>query len=390
MASRQGKVVDLRPWVLAAVAAISPTDPTTALRGGAVVCAVLLLTAIGHWRPGAPDLLAIALTLLAVLSVAWALDPGSTVLSATNQVAVLFIFLCTRAVIRTSNDLSIIAVGYVFGCLYAVYVVLTQNGVSNFAPELADVRYGASGVNLNYLAYCLITGVVVSFLLWGHRFLRLLLLLAAVAMADVSWLAGSRGAALAALCLPLWLLTFRLGPSRAFRILGLIVWTCAATISVGLMDSLLRRVEGETVRATGDLAGRLTTWPIARRIFEDNPIIGVGAGGFARLNPYGIGAHNVILEVGVGLGLAGLLLFIATVYVALISCTSEIETRRRCLLVGSLVVCWTPIYLSGHWDLSPAAWLVLGLFSRLSLVAAPHQTERLGWLPRPAARPGEP
>jgi O-antigen ligase len=271
----------------------------------------------------------------------WAATPINTLVSVRNQVAVLSVFLCVRAVVRSRDDLSIVAAGYVLGCVYAVYLVITENAISSLGIELADVRYGLAGVNLNYLAYSLITGVIVIFLLWRHRFLRLPLLTAGGTIAVGSWLAASRGVALAGLCLVAWLLIYRLAPARSFRFLGLVVVPAAIAVPAELADSLLRQIEGGTSRATGDLSGRLTTWPIAREVFGEDPLIGIGAGGFAGVNPYGIGAHDVVLEIGTGMGIVGLCLFLGTLYTALIKSTRTLEVRRRCLLVGSLIAVWT-------------------------------------------------
>jgi O-antigen ligase len=73
-------------------------------------------------------------------------------------------------------------------------------------------------------------------------------------------------------------------------------------------------------------------------------------------------AHNALLELGVGLGMVGLALFLMTLFAASIIDTRRIvDKRSRSLVTGSLLAVSVPIFLSGHWAQSPAAWLAFGL-----------------------------
>jgi len=74
---------------------------------------------------------------------------------------------------------------------------------------------------------------------------------------------------------------------------------------------------GSAARATGDLAGRLTIWPEARQVFGEHLLVGVGAGGFRAVGTSGIGAHDVVLELGAGLGLVGIALFLGLIVASL-------------------------------------------------------------------------
>lgn len=361
-----------RSWLLAAVAATTPTAPTFALRAGAVVCLLVLVTRLLAWRVSASDVLAIMMATLATLSTTWALNEDVTALSAKNQLAVVAIFLSVRAVARTQRDLGIISAGYLLGCVYGMYLIFKENGSTHFVPELADARYGITGLNFNYLAYSLITGLVIVVFLWQWRKARSVLLLVAAFLLLGVQLSGSRGALIAGGALGLWLILIRLYPrARASGlrwIYTLVVLTIVA-IPAGWMDFVLVTVDNRLARSTGDLAGRLTVWPIARDVFWQHPFTGVGAGGFLAVDPSGIGAHNVVLEVGTGMGILGLSLFAGILFTTLITGTRSLSPNRRPLLLGSLIVAWLPIYLSGHWELSPAAWVVLGIFSRVGYLS---------------------
>jgi len=179
---------------------------------------------------------------------------------------------------------------------------------------------------------------------------------------------GTRGALIAAALVLLWVglrrVSSRVGLSIPVASLSLVAF---ATL-IGLSDGTLRKLDGMTARSTGDLAGRMTIWPYARKSVSLHPFIGVGGGGFQSVNPLGIGAHNVPLEIASGLGLIGLALFIAATYCALMTETRNVEPATRGLLVGVVIAVTGPIMLSGHWELSPASWFALALFSRIGVL----------------------
>jgi O-antigen ligase len=167
------------------------------------------------------------------------------------------------------------------------------------------------------------------------------------------------------MCLTGWILVHRFVPRIGLPALCAAILVAQLGIVTGWADTALRLLDAGTIRSTGDLAGRLASWPLARNVFEEHPVIGVGAGGFRAINPYGIGAHNLFLELGTGLGLVGIVLFVGTVFAALVEGTRTADTRLRNVAIGSLLAAWAPVYMSGHWELSPAAWVAIALFSRL-------------------------
>jgi O-antigen ligase len=180
---------------------------------------------------------------------------------------------------------------------------------------------------------------------------------------------GSRAAVLSAVFLLLWTVGHRFVPRIGIPALCAAIFVAQLGTFTGAVDGALRLVDAGTIRGTGDLAGRLTSWPLARQLFEEHFIVGVGAGGFPAINPYRIGAHNLFLELGTGLGLLGIVLFVGTVFTALVRSTRTVEPRFRNLVIGSLLAAWAPIYLSGHWELSAAAWVAIALFSRITVLA---------------------
>lgn len=360
----------LLAFPLAVVAATAPVNPAFALRTGAGICAAVLLVNASRLRFERADILAVLLSLLYATSALWSESPGATIHAATDQAAVLVIFLAVRSVVQNRHALAIISWGYVVGCLYAL--VLQAQG-ETARTQLGDglTRSGLEGVNANYLAYSLATGIALVMVLWTARsptVERTLLLFAAAAMCVGIMRTDTRGAQISIIALAAWLILSRIAPRRALLVVYWVVGAVSVAILTGLSDQLILPHVSRTIRDTGDLNGRLYMWPQAREILIDHPFSGAGAGTFRLLNPLGIAAHNAFLELGAGIGIAGILLFAGVLVTALVTGTSTMALRPRNLLIGSFIVVSAPILSSGVWERSPAAWLAIGLFSRITVL----------------------
>ncbi|SDK43345.1 O-Antigen ligase [Cryobacterium psychrotolerans] len=340
----------------------------------------------------ATNLFAIAFTLWCVISQTWALNTEATGLAIQNHLAVLAIFLAIRTSIFTRRGLLLIAWGYLAGCLVATYQLFRQNPSASVSSEFSNARLGIEGLNINYVAYALAVGLAVIILLWADlrdKRVRALLAVSAVPICMAIWFSGTRGAFLAAALLVVWLVIYRMRPPLTLGLAWVAVGITGGAIATGLADAVLKVVDADSARSTGDLAGRLTVWPAAREVLGDNILTGVGAGGFRTVSDLGIGAHNVILEIGTGTGLVGIVLFLGVYISALTSATAGAPIRLRSLLVGSILLVSAPMYLSGHWELSAAGWIVLALYSRISVLQGqPYsaEPERPGEERRAAAR----
>jgi len=191
-----------------------------------------------------------------------------------------------------------------------------------------------------------------------------LFLLAATAMTAALVLTGSRGA-LVASAAAVCILLVRRWPRLLWAIpvaaLALALWAWQGDVP-GLLEGL---------GGAGDLAsweGRLEVWSRAIALIEDAPWTGVGAGTFARvvgrLYPFFLAgpdaeiphAHNLLLQVGVDLGVPGLVAYLAVVIVAF-GCA--IEARGR---PGTGTLSWAGIAaLSGmliHGTVDATTWIV--------------------------------
>jgi O-antigen ligase len=164
-----------------------------------------------------------------------------------------------------------------------------------------------------------------------------------------------------------WLLACRVLPvRRAFTGLVIIVAACGLGTLSGAVDLPLRYFDGLWSRHTGDLAGRLTVWPRARQQIAEHPVWGIGSGNFAATDHSGIFTHNLLLEITVGLGIIGLVLMCLFVVTAFR--ITPADPPARVVIVGCFVAAFAPIYLSGVWEISPAGWIILALFTRAEVL----------------------
>lgn len=364
---------DWRAVILAIIAAWTVIDPYLSLRYGGAIAALVALTVGSGYRPGRSDTLAVAFFSLAAASYFWAENPQHTFEAIKNQFGALGLFLGVRAVGTSRRSLRVIGLGFLSGGVLSVYMLweVRRNVAPSIEQSLDANRIAVEGINQNYTAYSLAIGAAVLLLLWrtSVRKSRLTLLIGLVLIAAGINFTGTRGAMLALALLLAWAAAYRLRPSLAFKALIIAGVLALVVVAAGVVDELMRptRVPG---RETGDLNGRLTIWPYAREHIAERPVLGWGLGAFRILNPYNVVAHNLVLELSVGLGMVGLLLFAALIHSAIIrdTRTLAVDVRGRILTVGAIIVASLPIYLSGHWEQSAAAWVVIAIFSRSSLL----------------------
>lgn len=367
-----GEGLSWQAVVLAAVAAWTVVDPYLSLRYGGIVAGFLAITRIRHFLPGRTDALAAGFFVWSILSNSWAAFPSQSWEATKNQAAVLGLFVGCRAVLTTRRNLQTVAFGFLAGAALAIYLLWSIRDV--VVPELdaalGEVRVGVFSANKNYIAYALATAcAVLTLLCIGVRRARWVLICVGIPLIGVCvYLIGSRGATLSVALALVWLLVHRAAPRLALRSLAVLSVIVVVVIASGIADQLLTP-EQQSGRETGTLNGRLLVWPIARETFSQHPVLGIGIGAFRESNPFDIVAHNALLEVGVGLGIVGIVLFFSILHSALMHDTRAISNSTdRALIVGTLIAVTLPIFSSGNWDQSAAGWMATALVSRASIL----------------------
>lgn len=352
------------------VAAVAPVEPSTVLNRGMWPAGLILLL---RWRAiGAVDLLAAAFAAWvgAAALATWNVWPSY--LATTNWWTCLAIFVAARCALTGRVTIVLTGIAYLCGCVWASVVIIQQTieqGIDLKVGDQGDViRLGVDGVNANYTAYALATGVAVAALLLHLRLPKRLRIIVAATIPVMGYAVlgtGTRGAQVSIVVAGLYLLLHRLAPRTAWVIATAGAPALLLSVALGVYgDSDLLWVQDYFGRATTNLSGRTDLWPVARHIWAQHLLTGVGPGMFPVLNSMYIGAHSLVLTLGAELGTVGLALFGAVTAAALQPTATAGTAGKR--MAGLLLVAWAPIWLSGHWELSPAAWVVLAVWSRLS------------------------
>ncbi|MFG1884820.1 O-antigen ligase family protein [Micromonospora sp. NPDC049102] len=348
------------------LAAVAPVAPAT-VQGRYVLIALLLIVP-SAWRClGWPDLLAVVLAV-------WASAAAISVTGVPSSANALWaywgmctLFVAARGAVTNASHFALVGCAYLGGCVWAaVEVVSSARGVDpTIDPAL--IRVGIGAVNPNYTAYSLVTGVVVAVAVARagglSRRLRLAVLAAIPLLAYAVVWNGTRGALMALVLVAGYLLAARAAPRVAWTSIAVAAPALLIAIPFGVYgDSRLLWLQEFFARRDDNMSGRLYLWALARQVWEGHIWTGIGPGMFPTVT--GIGAHSVPLTIAVELGAVGLALF-AALGVAVLVGPAGSGTVGKCL-AGVLVLAWLPILLSGHWELSPAGWLVAALWSRMS------------------------
>ncbi|WP_405095312.1 O-antigen ligase family protein [Micromonospora sp. NBC_01412] len=352
--------------------------------------AVLALLLSGRLpRPRWADALAAATAGWAYNTSFWSDRPDLTAAGAYRYATVCLLFVACRHVLRTRRDLLLVGGTFLAGC-----VVVAQEVVTGAAEDLRsrgqvlDVahRFGVEGREVNLTAYTLAAGIVVATILTTavarHRRWRLVPLAAGALLLWAMLLTGSRGAAIGVLLGAVAVLAARFWPRLTVLGLGVLAPALLFLVPLGKTPGwTMTWLDGMYGRATGDISGRLWLWPYAVTTWSEHLLTGSGPGVLIATNPYGVGPHNLLLTVGNDLGLIGVLLYFGTLAAALVATARATPVGR--LLACGFTALMLPIWLTGQWEASPAAWLALAMLTVLPALHAPATPQA----PPPAQRP---
>lgn len=388
-----------RVFLLAGLACVSVFDPTLAtIYGPFIATVVYLMGRPGRLRVDTPNILAVLLGLWAVASSAWSIVPNQSWITGLTYLSMAIIFIAARDTIRTVAQLRVVAIGYVAGCFVLAARVIAEARQGT----VLDGRLTLEGLNINYAGYAFALGFAMLVLLWVTKrrtFRRRAgIIVTGAALTVGVQLSDTRGAFVGLVLMAVWLLLCAWFKRPPFKLVTVLVATVAVSIATGAFDRASLALEASLGRATGDWSGRLILWPLAREDWAAHFWVGAGASSFQHQNWVGVGAHNLILEVGTGSGVVGVALYVGVLWSSLHARPVPDGLRRHRMLIGSFVTVSAFSYLTGHWELAPAAWVGLAVFSRVGLLdkdpamklAGPHTVLDGGDRQRPAVSDTDP
>ena len=323
-----------------------------------------------------PSLLLIAMLLFVIWSAVtmfWSLDPGSTLSHALSRLQLFAMaFLVWQLIDRPGRADSVLR-AYVLGCYVAIGSAMVNMITGS---EYVYQRYSATGTDPNDFATMLALGIPMAWLLvvrgrQGIWFWPLLLYLPAVLGAIL--LTSSRGGAIvtliALLVIPLTMRHLDVPRRLAFWFMvgvGGLGAIYAAPLVIETVQSSVQRLSSTASEvASGTLNERADIWEAGFKMFEDNTILGVGAGAFEQsVTPYaGLPkiAHNTYISVLVELGPLGLILFLAALLAAALPLLRLAGPERAILLVLGVTLAVGLLPLT--WEIRKVTWFVLVLMT---------------------------
>lgn len=361
-----------RTWIVAGLAAISTADPTLAtIAAPFAALGVLLFGDLPRFRVGATIGWTLAFIGWTMLSGMWTVNPEH-LNTALSRAAVAALFIAIIDFVRNREQLVAASFGFLAGAL--VTVVRIATGTPQLMAGSGErVTTVLGDLNINYIGYTLSAAFSVAVLLWSTsnrdatRFRALILLMMAAILGGVE-LTQTRGAYVGIALAITWILLCKALKIRSLWLVGCSLLAVAAAQVFGALDKASLILERGD-RATGDWSGRLPLWESARSIWAQDPIIGIGVGGFRFESGFQIAAHSAVLDIGVGLGVIGLALFALLLRSALWRDSKPLDGHWRALLIGTFVASSAPAYFTGVWDGAPAAWIVLAIFARVSVLS---------------------
>ena len=226
-------------------------------------------------------------------------------------------------------------------------------------------RYSARATDPNELGVML--GLSVAFAVYlftkesaGWPWLKWLNVLAIPVGVLSIGLTGSRAAVLALVPVLVYVIArvIRQPQGRRLLLLGALVlgvWSMRAYVPDTTISRGFGTTEGTSV--VSNLGDRTPLWEEGLKIFADNSLNGVGVGSYTLHAASGQVAHNVFIQVGAELGVAGLLLFGGAVTMA-VRASFRMYRRKEAIWLAALAV-----WLAGAMTLSvqfdKVTWFVL-------------------------------
>jgi len=349
-------------------------------------------------HPGASFLLGGFLA-WALLSTAWAEDPGAAITDITRYAPNFFLLLIVFTAVRTRRHAAWVIGGVIGAAVVAALASMI------LPPEVAEVgddpsRLSGGVGNANVLAAVSVAGLALALaaalairrsplLRGGLIAVALLCLVATLLTASRSGVITLAGVLIASILVG--------GRWRTGAIIAAVLVAVSATVFIAAYapPEVRERITQTSPGQAGAEEGRVTLWHVGWRIVEDQPVVGVGVGNFAAstinyLSEPGLltrtdqiiddpkVAHNVYLQMLAELGIIGLALFLAILFFCL-RCAYraairfrdagdvQMEIMARAVLIAMLAILISDFFASEQF--SKLLWLLLAMGPALEAVA---------------------
>lgn len=252
-----------------------------------------------------------------VASVFWSVNTDKTVTRFVTGLQLVVLIFMLWDLYVTPAMLKAGLQAYVLGGFVSVNSTIANYLSGNqFYPE----RYGATGFNVNDLAFILALGIPVAWHLavsqgGGKKTLPLRLINYAYIPAAVVaiLLTASRTALLATFPAFLYMLSTLAQVKLYIRVMIVValVGSLFAVLPFVPQASFTRLGTTSSEATGGDLNGRMEIWRDGFASFQENPLLGIGSGAYAEITDTGKVGHNFVISLLVEVGIVGFFMFMA-------------------------------------------------------------------------------
>ncbi len=349
---------------------------------GLVCIGFALITVVARKEFKAPCMtlvMAFAFVIWSMASFFWTIDPENSKKGIFTFVQLFAFIWLIWEFVDSETDLYWMMGAYILGSYVAIGSLLYQ-----FAQgiEVTYFRYSVPGFNANDIALTLALGIPMAWLL-AVRQTRLLtslpfyLYLPAAVYAVT--LTASRAAFIAAVIASLFALWSFPRQRANAKILTLATFAVSLVVLIQIApDYSWKRLAtvGQDLSA-GNLNAREYIWWNGIKVFADNPLLGVGVGGFAAgVEKYAyaeLSPHNLFLAVMVGQGIIGLVLYLVMLFAA-----AKKIVHLGYLNAGMWVFTFTAWFagvMTLGWAHSKPTWFLIGMLAAHGAQAEPESLE---------------
>jgi O-antigen ligase len=266
-----------------------------------------------------------------------------------------------RFFIVTPSRIALIGYGALIGIVFAALLLGEQTNEWGVVSKRQSIK----GLNNNFIAYVIVGSFYLYLLINKLKFFPKWMGYLVIPLASFVFvkllLLGTRGALVGFVALCVWLFIYKIF-SRNVIVVSIVIGFLGIMIfTSGYFESSISHLGSYSERDTGDLSGRVPTWAVARGYIYDYYLLGIGIGSFSLVNPNGMGAHNFFLTILLETGFIGFGAFLCFFVSLFLPALVKKPTENNKFVLGAFFVFWFPIAMTGHWELSPFSWLLLGV-----------------------------
>jgi O-antigen ligase len=311
------------------------------------------------------------------ISVIWSINPSATLKRMVTYIQLIAMVWLIWELCKEQKEYRLILQAYVLGGFIPIISMINIYLLAGGPVK----RIVTEGFDHNWLATTLALGIPIAWYLankWNSKIMTFINMIYVPMAVFAVILTGSRGAFIVTV------VSLSIVPLMYFVVSKNIRYATVAFIIVSIIFSIIlapklaqtlehnieRFSEIGTEISEGSMTGRKFIWKAGFEVFKENPVIGVGSGGYSFAVERFFGrprvAHNTFLSVLIDTGIIGIILFVAIFVIAIIPYFKAhyLELIFYFVLFITLIVGLMPI----NWEANKALWFVLAISTLKSVV----------------------